>query len=147
MAKQPLKLIVQKLTPTAKLPTKNNATDAGIDFYSDVKMKIPGNSTMMVRTGIRVQIPKGYALQGVDRSGIASKTTLVLKAGLIDEEYRGELKIIFGNHGSYPIDINMGDKLAQFKLEKVNPVIIEEGEVAIDTTRGEQGFGSSDKEQ
>ena len=139
-----LTLKVQKVSTTAKLPVKAYDTDAGIDFFSNKTIKITGGSTTIIPTGIKVEIPAGYCLVGRDRSGLASSTSLIVKAGVIDETYRGEVKIVIGNHGGYPIKIRNDDKIAQFLLVEVPKVKIEEGEVSEYTDRGTKGFGSSD---
>lgn len=140
-----LTLKFQKITNTAKIPTKTYPEDAGIDFYSDDKITVTGGSTVKIKTGIRCEVPKGFCLVGRDRSGLASTTSAIVKAGVIDEGYRGEVQIIMANHGSYPIVINRGDKVAQFLLLPVPRVNIIEAEVDITSTeRKEKGFGSSD---
>jgi len=74
------------------------------------------------------------------------KTTLIIKGGVIDSQYRGEIIIIMANHGHYPITIMPDDKVAQFILLKVPKVKIKEVKDLDETDRGEKGFGSSDED-
>lgn len=133
----------KKLTSTATEPTRERSTDAGIDLYASTKIRIPANNRETVSTGYAVAIPEGYYGQVQERSGYSLKNTLILKAGVIDSEYRGEIKLVFQNSGDYPIMIEAGDKIAQLiihKLPKLNIQFVSE----LDTTdRGTKGFGSS----
>ena len=140
-----LLLKVQKISPDATLPAKNNDTDAGIDLYSSVKIVVPGHSTVLVSTGIKMELPAGWQINIRDRSGLASKETVFVKAGVVDPDYRGEVKVVLGNHGNFPYTIMKGDKIAQAILLPVPEVTIQEVDlVSAETNRGEKGFGSSD---
>jgi dUTP pyrophosphatase len=148
MNKKILEIKFKKLDKNAKSPVKAYDTDAGIDFFANENKKIIGGAVISIATGIKVEIPKGYCLVGRDRSGIASTTSLILKAGVIDESYRGEIKCVMANYGSYPVSIKRGDKIAQFLLLPVPQVILTEvDEISEVTDRGTKGFGSSDKKE
>ena len=134
------------------LPKKAHSEDAGIDFFAPNDMESivlkPGEDTV-VQTGLRVAVPSGYALLGVNKSGVATKKKLVLGAKLIDCGYTGELGIHLINVGTKETTINPGDKIAQFVLIPIgysNVNIITENKYMSaygKSERGEGGFGST----
>lgn len=136
-----------------KLPTRGTSQSAGLDFYVpnevyngvDICLK-PGDS-VVIPSGIRVEVPKGYALIGFNKSGIATKRHLYVGACVIDEDYQGEIHIHLTNVGKGPSYIAPGDKIAQFILIPVLYVDIEEvSELHMTPTeRGDGAFGSTDK--
>lgn len=95
-----------------------------------------------VLTGLCAEIPPGYELQIRSRSGLAMRG-IQAHFGTIDEDYRGELKVILYNHSEEPLEINHGDRIAQAVLAPVVRAVIEEAEELSDTVRGDGGFGSS----
>ena len=135
----------------AKLPTKERPTDAGIDFYTNISWPVyinPGDGYTFT-TGIRSEIPKGYAILLRDRSGLGS-SLLGITAGVIDMEFRGEWKITIVNHGTYQREFLPGDKIAQGIITKVYDADIRdvdnhprENGTLTPSNRGEKGFGSS----
>jgi dUTP pyrophosphatase len=145
MAPSNINLKFKKLNSRATPPSRERETDAGIDLYSAVRIKIPSGGREAVATGYAVAIPNGYYGQIEERSGFSLRNTLKLKAGVIDPEYRGEIKIVFQNCGSYPVDIEVGDKIAQLIIHKQSKVTFEFVTELDETDRGEKGFGSSDK--
>jgi dUTP pyrophosphatase len=145
MAVMTANLKFKKLSSSAKEPSRERDSDAGIDLYSVKKVRIPSGGREIIPTGYAVQIPEGYYGQIEERSGFSTRNTLKLKAGVIDSEYRGEIGVVFQNCGFYPEDIEMGDKIAQLIIHrqpKVTFVFVDELD---QTTRGEKGFGSSDE--
>lgn len=100
---------------------------------------------MLVKTGLAIELPKGWEAQVRSRSGLAYKHGVVVlnSPGTIDEPYRGEIGIILINHGTEPYTITKGDRIAQLVLrrtEDVVPVFVDE---LTETERGEGGFGST----
>ena len=128
---------VQKLSPNAILPTKNNQDDAGIDIYTNESHTLNPGETYMFSTGIAVEFPRGYVALLWDRSGLGSNGIHRL-AGVIDSGYRGEWKVILVNLTKKPYGIKAGDKVIQFE-----PVRIKEVKKLSDTKRAAAGFGSS----
>jgi dUTP pyrophosphatase len=128
----------------AKLPTKSRTSDAGLDLYIIKKELIPSNTIRVMQTGLAVQIPDGWYGQVLERSGFSSANTLKLKAGVIDSNYRGEIKLVFQNCGDYPVKLEAGAKVAQLVLLPVPEVTVVEVTNLEESDRGEQGFGSSD---
>lgn len=133
-----------------KLPNRGTDRSAGIDFFvpndfSEITLN-PGQSAL-IPSGIKAQIPSGYMLTAFNKSGVATKQTLIRGAEVCDEDYQGEIHIHVINVGEKPQRIEPGQKLIQFILVPVFYDSVEE--VQIDqlfdsaTARGEGGFGST----
>jgi len=139
-----MKLLAQKTDPDAKIPVREHPTDAGIDFFSlHPEMLIPG-ARKLISTGIKLSIPPGHVLFLKDKSGLATQSGIHIMAGVIDEDYRGEIKVLVINHGSGRFIFEKGMKLCQGVLLPVSTPNIEEVvELSTDTSRGENGFGST----
>jgi len=135
-----------------KIPVKAHVDDAGFDFFAPEDMDevtlLPGKD-YLVQTGVRVGVPKGWALLGVNKSGVATKKKLTLGAKLVDSGYTGELGIHLVNIGDAPAKICPGDKIAQFMLIPIGMTEIEEMTEEEywrrnnDRERGSNGFGST----
>ncbi len=134
-------LKVKKLDSDAKLPERKRDGDAGLDLYCIEDFEIEPNEIKIVRTGIAVEIPKGYFGMVKDRSGLASKGLHVL-AGIIDENYRGEIKVVLINLGKEKLKFEKHSRIAQLLIIPYLKVEIKEDELS-QTERGENGFGSS----
>ena len=138
-------LPVKLLTSTAKLPDKANTFDAGLDLYNDEQETItigPGQRRL-ISTGIAVAIPKGFVGLIWPRSGHAVKKGIDTMAGVIDSPYRGEVKVLLVNESDEYQTFNHGDKIAQMLIQyspDFLPLIVENLD---ETSRGENGFGSS----
>jgi len=136
-----------------KSPVRGTKESAGIDFFvpDDFKTQTldPGNH-VLIPSGIKVNIPPGFALIGFNKSGIAVKRRLIIGACVIDEDYQGEMHIHLSNVGNENAVIEPGDKIAQFILVPVFYDQLEEVDADVLYTsiskRGEGGFGSTDNE-
>lgn len=138
-------LPVKRLTETAKLPDKANLFDAGLDLYCDEKEVVtlaPGQRKLF-STGISVAIPKGFVGLIWPRSGHAVKKGLDTMAGVIDAPYRGEVKVLLINHDQDYQIYSPGDKIAQMIIQTAPDFTPTEVENLDETSRGENGFGSS----
>ena len=146
-------LKVKKLHPDAKLPTKNYESDACFDLYSVEDIIIDPGEIVIISTGIAIEIPNSYVGFIWDRSGLGSKGIHRL-AGVIDCDYRGEVKIVLANVNImdfieneqsyyYRYKIDNGDKIAQLFIQKVEPFKIVEVKKLSETERGKKGWGSS----
>lgn len=142
-----MKLLIQKLDPSAILPSYAYDGDAGMDLFSCQDVTIPPGEKAAIRTGLKFAIPKGYAGFVWDKSGIATKHHLKTMAGVIDSNYRGELLVVLTNLGKNYYLVENGSKIAQLVIKPVSSLEIEEGEIGDDTDRGEKGFGSSDSRE
>jgi len=135
-------LKINKITDTAKIPTRAHATDAGLDLYSDEHYSIYPNELATIQTGIKIAIPQGMAGLIWDKSGLASQG-LKTMGGVIDSDYRGEIKVLTKNLGYDIINITKGQKIAQMLFQKIEYPRISEEKIEDDTVRGTGGFGST----
>jgi dUTP pyrophosphatase len=140
--------VLVKLTAPNARPTRAHATDAGADLRSTSDITIYPNEIKSVGTGVAMKIPDGYVGLVFSRSGMGkSGVTLANSVGVIDAEYRGEIKIMLQNFGQDPFQINIGDRIAQIVLM---PIILPQfqqfdgsEEDWNNSARGTNGFGSS----
>lgn len=147
----PVKVKVKKLPHGLDLPElkRGTAGAAAVDLYAAVDETLwlgaQSQAIPPVPTGIAVEIPEGYVGKVVPRSGLAAKNgiSIVNSPGIIDCDYRGEIKITLINHSSHKFPINRGDRIAQMLIEKVEPVQFEYADELSETARGEGGFGST----
>ena len=136
-------MLVKLLSSTAKPPRQGSKYAAGYDLCSDQKITLhPGDRTL-VSTGLAIAIPKGHYGRIAPRSGLAVKKGIDIGAGVIDNDYRGEVKILMLHNGKENLDIEVGDRIAQLILESYSSsevMIVEDLE---ETERGTGGFGST----
>jgi dUTP pyrophosphatase len=139
-------LFVKRLNCNAKLPFKKHIYDAGYDLYSTDDCVIEPLDQKLIGTGISINIPHGYYGRIAPRSGFSYKNFTDIGAGVIDENYTGELKILVRNYNkNKSIHIKLHDRIAQLILEKIGYFdIVEVDELNI-SERGSNGFGSTDK--
>ena len=143
-------LKVKRLHKDALLPQRLTSGAAGYDIalydYVTIHPKRIGVVQTMIKTGIALEIPKGYHAKVFLRSSIGLKTDVRLAngTGIIDSDYRGELKLIVENIGQYACFFNPGDRIAQLVIEKNTDVLLEEEvDNLSETERGENGIGST----
>ena len=125
------------------IPKRGHKTDAGIDLTAmTVEQKRP--DIFFFDTGISIRISTGYYVEIVPRSSIIKTDFLFANSvGIIDPDYRGELRIILQNNGAEPVSFARGDRIAQLGFHRFSaPEVIEASELG-DTVRGEDGFGST----
>jgi len=129
------------------LPSYETADSAGMDLRAAVEKPVelkPGKR-MLVPTGLKMAIPRGYEAQIRPRSGMAYKhgITMLNTPGTIDSDYRGEVKLLAVNLGEETYTINHGDRIAQMVIAPVCRATITETESLEETARGDGGFGST----
>ena len=144
-----LRVKIKKLSENAIIPQYQTNGAAGFDFHAIEDMEIDPRKTVLVKTGLSMEIPEGYELQVRPRSGMSLKTKMRVanSPGTIDSDYRGEICIIMENIGllgSLPFQIKKGDRIAQGVLCPVYQAVFIEDELN-ETERGEGGFGSTNK--
>ena len=139
-----MKIKFKKLSDTAVPFAYSRQNDACLDMYADKNWVILPRQTVIVPTGIAVEVPHGYEGIVRGRSGLASKGISV-HVGTVDETYRGEVGVIVTNHSYQDFTINKGDRIAQFTVKPVLEVELEEVEELSSTERGTKGYGSSGK--
>ena len=135
----------KRLHPNARLPEKANPSDLGWDLFSSENKIVPSWSSVLVPTGIAIQFPEFVGGILKDRSSVASKQGLFVKAGVIDPNYRGEIMVLLWNSTRQPAMVSAGTKIAQMILQPSFQLSapIEDVEELDDTDRGTDGFGSS----
>jgi len=138
---------VKKLRPNAKLPTYGSEFAAGADLYAcpDGPVTIPPHETVLVPTGLSLELPVGWAGMVFARSGMAAKRDLAPanKVGVIDCDYRGEVMVSLHNHGTGPQTVEPGERIAQLVIMPYLTAQFFETEELSETVRGEGGFGST----
>lgn len=141
-----MKIQIKKLRDDAILPTHGSADAAGWDLYTLEGRVINAGTSALVGTGLAVAIPKGYVGLVFARSGLATKNGLAPanKVGVIDCDYRGELKVALHNHFRETAQmISRGDRIAQLLVVPCVNCEWEEVEELDETERGMAGFGST----
>lgn len=139
-------LAVLRLRDDARLPTRAHDGDAGYDLYAVEAAELAPGQRTLVATGIAVELPAGHAGLVLPRSGWAVKhgIALVNAPGLIDEGYRGELKVLLLNTDrSEPFRVQAGDRIAQLVLVEVSSPEVVEVRALGASARAAGGFGSS----
>lgn len=142
-----MKLKIKILDKTIPVPKFAHKGDAGMDLYSTIDYVLKPFERKLVPTGIKIEIPEGYAGFVQPRSGLAINNgiSLVNTPGLIDSGYRGEIKAILINFDPVEnFEIKKGDKICQFVIMKIENAEIVLKDELDDSDRGEGGFGSSD---
>ena len=145
---RPLRIPFLRLVPGARVPERAHTGDAGYDLRSVEEMELVPGGRALVRTGISVALPSGYAGLVLPRSGLAVRhgISLVNAPGLIDSGYRGEILIPLINHDRQEIfRVEEGTSIAQLVLVRAGEAAFEEVELLEvgPDGRGEGGFGSS----
>ncbi|KJH53704.1 putative dUTP diphosphatase [Dictyocaulus viviparus] len=136
---------IVKLSPDARTPTYGSAEAAGADLYSAEDCVIPANGKMCVSTGLQVELPFGYYGRIAPRSGLAANNFIDVGAGVVDSDYRGELKVLLFNFATSDFQVRKGDRVAQLICEKIAHCAFEECESLTNSKRGDDGFGSTGK--
>ncbi len=138
---------VKKLVESAIIPTYATEFSAGADLYACTQAPIIINphQTVMVHTGIAMEIPVGYAGLVYARSGMATKRNLAPanKVGVIDSDYRGEIMVALHNHGEEAQTIENGERIAQLVIAPFVTADFILADELCETVRGEGGFGST----
>jgi len=135
-----MKVRIKKLTPTAKVPTRNKGN--GFDIYADEDIMLHKGSLTLISTGISSSFKNGVILFK-DRSSMAMKG-IEVRAGVIDEIYRGEWKVLLRNNGPR-YKISKGDRIAQAVVIPQPTVFFDEVTELDITERAYDGFGSTGK--
>jgi len=140
-----LKIKIQKINEDAIIPEYAHDDDAGMDVYSTKNYLLLPNHRILVGTGLKVEIPKGYEMQIRPKSGLALREgiTVLNTPGTVDSSYRGEVGVVLINHSSKPYKIEKNQKVAQIVFNKIERAKLLLKEALSETKRGEGGFGST----
>jgi dUTP pyrophosphatase len=129
--------------PGGALPEYGSPAAAGADLRASQALVIPPGGRAAVPTALRLEIPPGHVGLVWPRSGLAVRHGIDTLAGVIDSDYRGELKVVLVNHGDQPFRIAAGDRIAQLLLQRVEHVRFHSVAQLAETERGTGGFGST----
>lgn len=141
------KIAVKKLDQRAVLPAYGSQFAAGADLYAllDVPVTIQPAETKLIKTGLALEIPEGFAGLIYARSGLASKRGLAPanKVGVVDADYRGEVMVALHNHSAVPQVVEPMERIAQLVVAPFLRAEYFECDELSDTVRGQGGFGST----
>lgn len=142
-----LNVEIKKLSDSAVLPAYQTEGAAGMDVSACIEEDVTLNpmERKLISTGFAIAVPDGYAAYLYARSGLASKKGITLPncVGVIDSDYRGEVKVALVNLSDEPFVIKNGDRIAQMVISPVIQVILEEKDELSETKRAGGGFGST----
>eukprot|EP00435_Cladocopium_sp_Y103_P036774 s34_g9.t1 len=135
-------LKVKLLSESAVLPTRGTVGSAGLDLSASEDYKINPGDYLLIKTGVAVELPRGTYGRLASRSSLASMGVEV-SAGVIDRDFRGEIKVLMHNQSGREFWVRRGDRIAQLIVERVMEVEVQQVTSLSETSRGRQGFGST----
>lgn len=142
-----MRVNIKKLNENAVAPTYGSPYAAGADLYAciDSDLTIEAGKTVLVKTGLAIELEVGYVALIYARSGLASKKGLAPanKVGVVDCDYRGEIMVALHNHSDTPQTISPRERIAQMVITPYITAEFNEVETLSETVRGEGGFGST----
>jgi dUTP diphosphatase len=140
-----MRLKVKRLSEAAVVPAYAHEGDAGLDLFAAEGVVLQPGRSVLVKTGIAVQLPEGTEGQVRPRSGLAlsSCVTVLNSPGTIDAGYRGEIGVILINHGATPFMVDVGMKIAQLIVAPQLVVEVLEVDQLDESARDNRGFGST----
>ncbi|KPJ10806.1 Deoxyuridine 5'-triphosphate nucleotidohydrolase [Papilio machaon] len=136
-------LKVTRLTEHAFLPVKGSEKAAGFDLKSAYDYTVPARGKQLIKTDLQIELPSGCYGRVAPRSGLAVKNFIDVGAGVIDEDYRGNVGVVLFNHSDQHFDVKKGDRIAQLICEQIFHPVLEEVNSLSDTKRSDGGFGST----
>lgn len=139
-----MEIKVERVNKKIELPKYQHfGEDAGLDLHAAEELVIKSGEYKLIKTGLKIAVPRGYAAFVYPRSGLALKkgVTVLNADGVIDSGYRGEVGVILINHGAEDFKINFNDRIAQLIIQQVNTIEWNEVENLSESQRGEGGFG------
>ncbi len=134
-----------RLSGNAVAPTKGSKLAAGYDLYSAHDVVIPARGKAVVPTDLQISMPPGTYGRVAPRSGLAAKHHIDVGAGVVDEDYTGNVGVVLFNHAGTEFVVRRGDRVAQLVCEKIEHPQLEECKTLEETERGQKGFGSTGK--
>ena len=139
-------VLIKRLDPGVPLPSYAYPGDAGADLATAEDVELGPGERALVRTGLAIALPDGYAAFVHPRSGLAARhgVTLVNAPGTVDAGYRGEIKVTLMNTDrDRPVSFRRGDRIAQLVIQRVERAVFHEVTVLPGSSRGDGGFGST----
>jgi dUTP pyrophosphatase len=137
---------LKRLRESAQIPKYMSEHAAGLDLAASLEdvteLVIQPGARALVGTGLAIELPHGCEAQVRPRSGLALKhgVTVLNSPGTVDEDYRGEVKVLLINHGDKPFTVKNGERIAQLVIARVEHVELVEADLS-DTRRGAGGYG------
>ncbi len=141
-----VQVLIEQLDPELPMPSYSHPGDAGADLYAAESVTLAPGERRLVRTGIAIALPDGYAAFVHPRSGLSvrSGVGMVNAPGTIDAAYRGEISVNLINHDlEAPVTLNRGDRIAQLVVQEVARAQFVPVDGLPGTQRGQGGFGST----
>ena len=138
---------IKLLNEYAQIPKYQTKGSAGMDLHSTENLVLRPGFHALVKTGLSIQLPKGFEAQVRPRSGLALKhgVTCLNSPGTIDSDYTGEVGVILVNHSQVPFEIKVGDRIAQMVIARYEQATFFQVKELEFTERGSGGFGSTGK--
>jgi len=132
-----------RVTGGGVVPRYASAGAAGADLCASEPLMLAPGERRAVPTGLEIELPAGTVGLVWPRSGLAVRQGVDTLAGVIDSDYRGEVKVVLINHGREPVQVAAGDRIAQLLVQRVERVNFAADEDLTATIRGSGGFGST----
>jgi dUTP pyrophosphatase len=139
-------VLIRRLDPRVPLPSYAHPGDAGADLSAAEDVDLGPGERALVRTGVAIALPPGYAAFVHPRSGLAIRhgVTIVNAPGTVDAGYRGEIKVtLLNTDREHPVSFKRGDRIAQLVIQRVARAAFREVTELPGSARGEGGFGST----
>ena len=134
---------VSLISPDATVPIKATSGAAGFDISCIEDFALGPGERKLVSSGLKIQLPKETYGRLASKSGLATRHGIEVGAGVIDSDFRGEIKVLMFNRGTGSVEFKKGDQVAQLVVERIADVKVKVGECLTETVRGEGGFGST----
>jgi len=138
-----MSLKVKLLSDLGRVPQRGSEGAVGYDLFSAEEKIIAPRARVMIHTDIVIELPPNCYGRIAPRSGLAWNHGIDVGGGVIDPDYRGNVKVILFNHSNVEYRVNIGDRIAQLILEQVVVVPVEVTSSLTNTVRGDQGIGST----
>jgi dUTP pyrophosphatase len=138
-------VLIRRLDPDLPMPSYAHPGDAGADLVSADEVSLAPGARALVGTGVAIALPLGYAAFVHPRSGLAAKlgVTTLNAPGTVDAGYRGEIRVNLVNHGTEPVVVRRGDRIAQLVVQRVEHAVFTVVETLPGSVRGTGGHGST----
>jgi len=134
-----------RLSEHGMVPIRSSQGAAGYDLFSSCAGTIESHQRQLIPLDISIQLPSGYFAHLLARSGLAVRQGIHVMAGVIDEDYRGNIGVLLYNSSEQPFTFRKGDRIAQMVLKRYEVVEFVEKEQMEESERGTNGFGSTGK--
>jgi dUTP diphosphatase len=135
--------LLVKVAGAGTPPRYASEAAAGADLHAAESLTLAPGERAAVATALHLELPPGHVGLVWPRSGLALKHGIDTLAGVIDSDYRGEVRVVLVNHGREPFRVEPGDRIAQLLVQRVERVAFTPADALSDSTRGTGGFGSS----